>query len=80
MCVNIGTHKTINFSFGTNGKLMVLGIPILKQNIGMHKTINFPFGTNGKLMGLSITILSHIRVVCKLKSHSIWKSLCLIFD
>ena len=29
MCLNIGTHKTINFPFGTNGKLMVLGVPIL---------------------------------------------------
>ena len=30
MCSNIGTSKTINFPFGTNGKLMVLGVPILK--------------------------------------------------
>ena len=27
---NTGTLKTINFSFETNGKLMVLGVPILK--------------------------------------------------
>ena len=31
MCSNIGTSKTINFPFGTNGKLMVLGVPILKH-------------------------------------------------
>ena len=31
MCSNIGTPKTINFPFGTNGKLMVLGVPILKH-------------------------------------------------
>ena len=31
LCLNIGTLKTINFSFRTNGKLMVLGAPILKQ-------------------------------------------------
>ena len=29
MCSNIGTPKTINFPFGTNGKLMILGVPIL---------------------------------------------------
>ena len=29
MCLNIGTPKKINFPFGTNGKLMVLGVPIL---------------------------------------------------
>ena len=28
MCSNIGTPKIINFPFGTNGKLMVLGVPI----------------------------------------------------
>ena len=31
MCSNIGTPKTINFPFGTNGKLMVSGVPIFKQ-------------------------------------------------
>ena len=31
MCSNIGTLKTINFPFGTNGKLIVLGVPILKH-------------------------------------------------
>ena len=31
MCLNIGTLKTVNFPFGTNGKLMVLGVPILKH-------------------------------------------------
>ena len=30
MCSYIGTPKNINFPFGTNGKLMVLGVPILK--------------------------------------------------
>ena len=29
--LNIGTPKHINFLFGTNGKLMVLGVPILKH-------------------------------------------------
>ena len=31
MCSNSGTPKTINFPFGTNGKFMVLGVPILKH-------------------------------------------------
>ena len=31
MCLNIGTPKKINFQFETNGKLMVLGVPILKH-------------------------------------------------
>ena len=26
ICFNIGTPKSINFPFGTNGKLMVLGV------------------------------------------------------
>ena len=31
MCLNTGTPKNINFSFVTNGKLMALGVPILKH-------------------------------------------------
>ena len=31
MCLNIGTPKNFNFSFETDGKLMALGIPILKH-------------------------------------------------
>ena len=31
MFLKTGTPKTINFPFGTNGKLMVLGVPILKH-------------------------------------------------
>ena len=31
MCSNIGTPKIINFPFETNGKLMVLGVPIFKH-------------------------------------------------
>ena len=30
MCLNTGTPKNINFSLETNGKLMALGVPILK--------------------------------------------------
>ena len=31
MCLNTGAPKNINFSSETNGKLMVLGVPILKH-------------------------------------------------
>ena len=40
MCLNIGTLKTVNFPFGTNGKLMVLGVPILKH-FSIYKDILF---------------------------------------
>ena len=31
MCLNFGTPKLINFPFGTNGKSIILGVPILKH-------------------------------------------------
>ena len=31
ICLNFGTPKTINFPFGTSGKLIILGVPILKH-------------------------------------------------
>ena len=31
MYLNIGTPNNRHFSFGTNGKLVVLGVPILKH-------------------------------------------------
>ena len=31
ICLNIGTAKTVNFSFGTNEKVMVLGVPVLEH-------------------------------------------------
>ena len=31
MCLSIGTPKIINFPFGTNGKLSILGVPIFKH-------------------------------------------------
>ena len=30
-CLHRGTSKNINFPFGTNGKLMVLDVPIVKH-------------------------------------------------
>ena len=35
--LNIVTPKTIDFPFGTNGKSMILSVPILK-----HFRVNFP--------------------------------------
>ena len=32
-CLSIGTPKIINFPFVSNGKLMILGVPIYKQII-----------------------------------------------
>ena len=37
ICLCIGTYKAINFPFGPNGKLMILGVPILKY-IRDHNT------------------------------------------
>ena len=37
MCLNIGTPKIVNFSFEINGKLMALGVPILKHFRVHHK-------------------------------------------
>ena len=34
MCLNFGTPKIINLPFGTNGKLVILVVPIIK-----HKTV-----------------------------------------
>ena len=40
MCSNIGTPKIINFPFGTNGKLMGLGVPIFKHfRVNLHGII-----------------------------------------
>ena len=46
ICLNIGTPKIINFPFGTNGKLSILGVPIFKH-------IRVPFS---KLVLLGILI------------------------
>ena len=58
-CLNIGTPKTINFPFVSNGKLMVFMCPniqahhnevVIYLNFGTPKIMNFPFGTNGKFI------------------------------
>ena len=40
MCLNIGTSKTINFQFDTNGKLMRLCFPILKLFRVLNKNLS----------------------------------------
>ena len=38
LCLTIGTPETISFPFETNGKVMVLGVPILRHfRICMYK-------------------------------------------
>ena len=44
MCKNIGTPENINFPFGTNGKLMVLGVPILKHFMVLSQDVPSYFG------------------------------------
>ena len=62
MCLNIGTSKNINLSFETNGKLMALGVSILKHfrviskvNLSIFKNIYFPWFLylNAELLTLS---------------------------
>ena len=38
MCLNIGTPNNYHFPFGTNGKVVVLGVPILKH-FRVHKKV-----------------------------------------
>ena len=56
-CLSIGTPKTVNFPFVSNGKLMVFRCPniqvhyneaVVYQIFGTSKIMNFSFGTNGK--------------------------------
>ena len=57
--LSIGTPKTINFPFVSNGKLMFFRCPniqahynaaVIYLNFGTPKIMNFPFGTNGKFI------------------------------
>ena len=36
MCLNIGTPKNHHYSYGTNGKVVVSGVPILKHFRGIR--------------------------------------------
>ena len=37
MCLHIGTPNNYRFPFGTNGKIVVIGVPILKHFRGKQK-------------------------------------------
>ena len=46
-CAQILGHlKTINFSFGTNGKLMIIGVPIFKH-FRVHGQMTFDIAWKG---------------------------------
>ena len=63
MCLNIGTPKTVNFPFGTNGKLMVLGVPILKHVcvICIRKQLEYDFLINITTVSNKLRSLPHCR-------------------
>ena len=60
----MGHLKTINFPFGTKGKLKVLSVPIYgplkNQNFYFH--LGFPFKANGKLKVMGAPRLRCVRV------------------
>ena len=49
MCLNIGTAKNHHFPFGTNGKVVVLGDPILKH---FRVLISLPYKCTGRAVAL----------------------------
>ena len=64
MCLKTGTPKIINFPFGTNGKLMVLGVPIFKHfrvdiSIVSDKTMSRYFRESFKKNSENFEELSH---------------------
>ena len=59
MCLNFGHLKIINFPFGTNGKLIVLGVPILKHiTVLLDRTDLFRF-EEGPLQTWTIQKIKH---------------------
>ena len=54
MCLNTGRPKNINFSSETNGKLMVLGVPILKHF--RNTDIQLCFGQLSLLFCFSLSV------------------------
>ena len=70
-CLSIGTPKTINFPFVSNGKLMVFRCPNIQThyneavfylNFGTPKNNEFSILEHGKFIILGVLILKHIRV------------------
>ena len=61
MCPHFGTLNIINFTFAINGKLMVLGVPILKHirvNIKIHNQRNS--GKGKMTMEILKSFLQHL--------------------
>ena len=61
MCLNIGTPNNQHFPFGTNEKVVVLSVPILKhfrvnclyifmKKMSTKSSLNFFFGKNGSVL------------------------------
>ena len=70
-CLSIGTPKTINFPFVSNGKLMVFRCPNIQAhyneaaiylNFGTPKNNEFSIWNKWKLIILGVPILKHITV------------------
>ena len=62
MCLNIGTPNNHHFPFGSNGKLVVLGVPILKHFRVVSDQIAGISSLNRSL-AVSINNLMHQRLV-----------------
>ena len=73
-CLSIGTPKTINFSFVSNGKLMLFRCrniqahyneAIIYLNFGTPKNNEFSIWNKWKIYYLGVPILKHIRVIAQ---------------
>ena len=57
MCLNFGIPKLINFPFGTNGKSIILGVPILEHIKVYIFTVLTIFSSPGRSPGRAIIVL-----------------------
>ena len=74
MCSNIGTSKTINFPFWTNGKSKVLGVPILKHfSTLQHDLVVYHTIHQGVMCTLVCTVGAKIILISKLFTVSLKK-------
>ena len=65
MCLSTGTPKNINFSFETNGKLMALGVPILKHFRVFHEIPIFQTVISKVIISLSETVRLSISILLR---------------
>ena len=64
MCLNIGTPNNYHFPFGTNGKVVVFGVPILLKalwgnNIYLYKRVMMATDRSSELR-LAIKVMSSV--------------------